>query len=202
MADNGYVTVSALKARLSITDQDDDTRLGAIIAGVSRWIDRYTGRRFYTTDSDETRYYTPYSYCNCSVDDLVSVTSIAIDTSGARTYDTTLGDTDYDLLPDNAALEGWPWNEIRITPYGRYSFYPSYTRSVKVVGKFGFLSTSIVLAQVAEACFIQCARIWKRGDAPFGLAGAGPMGQVAAISDLDPDVKAMLAPPIKRTRFK
>lgn len=202
MANTSYATVSELKQQLGITDQVDDVRLGRVLEDVSSWIDTYTGRRFYTTDSDETRYYTPYDYCACSIDDLVSVTSIAIDTSGARTYDTTLADTDYDLLPDNAALEGWPWNEIRITPYGRYTFYPSYTRSVKIVGKFGVSPTSRWGRQAHAACLIQSSRFFKRDDAPFGLAGAGPMGQVAAISDLDPDVKAMLAPPIKRTRFK
>ena len=45
-----------------------------------------------------------------------------------------------------------------------------------------------------QAALLQAARLYKRKDAPFGVAGAGALGQVVAISDLDPDVRMMLFP--------
>jgi hypothetical protein len=38
----------------------------------------------------------------------------------------------------------------------------------------------------------------KRADAPFGVAGSGNLGQAVSISDVDPDVKQMLAPPLRK----
>ena len=47
---------------------------------------------------------------------------------------------------------------------------------------------------VEQATLLQSVRLYKRKDAPFGVAGAGALGQVVAISDLDPDVRNMLFP--------
>ena len=46
---------------------------------------------------------------------------------------------------------------------------------------------------VREACLIQAIRLFRRKEAPFGIIGAPEIGQLAVITRLDPDVKALLA---------
>jgi len=69
---------------------------------------------------------------------------------------------------------------------------------VQVVGTFGVPAACTWLEQVREACEIQCARIYKRKDAPFGVIGTGALGQVSVVSELDADVKALLSYPLRR----
>lgn len=195
---NGYCTLAQLRAKLTIPTADtaDDSMLEDIIEAVSRWIDAYTGRIFYTTSS-ETRYYTPTTALLCITDDIATITSVKIDT-GSRAYGTTLQTTDYDTLPDNATAKVIPVMGLRIAPYGTQRFYPTIPKSVQVVGTFGVPASCTWLEQVREACEIQASRIYKRKDAPFGVAGQNALGQNVIISDLDADVKALLSYPIRR----
>ena len=167
-----------------------------IVEAVSRWIDAYCGRIFYVTSS-ETRVYTPITSHLVVTDDIVTITSVKLDI-GARTYPTTMASTDYDTLPYNTAATVTPIMGLTLTPNSAYSFYPSISKSVQIVGTFGVSASCTWLEQVREACEIQCARIYKRKDAPFGVTGMNALGQNTIISDLDADVKALLAYPIRR----
>lgn len=193
---NGYTTLAQLKAKLGVTDSTDDTMLENIVEAVSRWIDAYTNRIFYTTSS-ETRYYTPITPFLVATDDIATITSVKIDT-GSRAYGTALATTDYDTLPDNASAKVIPIMALRIAPNGTQTFYPSITKSVQIVGTFGIPASCTWVEQVREACEIQSARVYKRKDAPFGVIGTGALGQVAVIESLDSDVKALLTYPMRR----
>ncbi len=191
---NGYTTLANLKARLKIstTDTADDAVLEAVIEAASRAIDAHCGRHFYTTTTDETRYYTAeFADLLFLPDDVVSVTTLATDADGDRTYETTWAATDYDLEPDNAALGGEPYTRIAVTPAGRYAFPVGVRRGVKIAGKFGYASAP---KAVAEACLIQAARLFARKDAPFGAMGSPEFGQFTNIPKLDPDVAMLLRP--------
>ena len=171
---NGYTTLAQLKAKLlpeGVTFTDNDTMMTNIINAVSRWIDAYCGRIFYTTAS-ETRYYTPTTPRIVVTDDIATITSVKLDV-GARTYPTTLAVTDYDTIPDNTTAKVTPIMGLVTSPNGAYSFYPSIAKSVQIVGTFGVPASCTWLEQVREACEIQCARIYKRKDSPFGVAGPG-----------------------------
>lgn len=192
---NGFATLTEVKANLGITDTADDTILEVVIFDVSRAIDTYCRRHFYTNATDETRYYTPTNYTVVATDDIASVTTLAVDTTGARAYGTTWATTDYDLQPNNAALDGYPYTSIRTTPNGLYRFDPRLTLSVKIVGKFGWAT---VPGTVHAACKIWTERLFKRKDAVFGVLGSAGMGSLMAIGEIDPDVKRLLAPPIRR----
>ena len=196
---NGYTTLTQLKAKLlpeGATFTTNDSMLENIVEAVSRWIDAYCGRIFYVTSS-ETRVYTPITSHLVVTDDIVTITSVKLDI-GARTYPTTMASTDYDTLPYNTAATVTPIMGLTLTPNSAYSFYPSISKSVQIVGTFGVPSGCTWLEQVREACEIQCARIYKRKDAPFGVTGMNALGQNTIISDLDADVKALLAYPIRR----
>jgi len=194
---NGYATLAALKARLSLTDSDDDSLAESVINAVSRLIDRYCKRRFYTTSADETRHYTatdPGVFF--SPDDILSVTTLKTDDDGDGTHETTwTANMDYLLWPYNATLDGAPYTQIKVSPTATKAF-PLKDRGVQIAGMFGYCATGAHPAQIAEACLLQCERLYKRKDAPFGIAGAGDMGQMRMITPnrLDPDVEQLLSP--------
>ncbi len=185
-----YCTIAELKARLTIADTTDDTILTQVVSAVSRWIDAFCNRRFYTTAADETRYFAPGYDDLLHCGDLVSIASSGLktDDDGDRTYENTWATTDYDLEPSNAALDGKPYTEIRVAPNGDYSF-PIAAKGVQIVGKFGWSSAP---AQVKEACLIQCERIFKRKDAVFGVTGESVAGELRLIPRLDVDVQELL----------
>ena len=196
---NGYTTLTQLKAKLlpeGATFTTNDTMMENIIEAVSRWIDAYCGRIFYTTSS-ETRVYTPITSHLVVTDDIATITSVKLDI-GARTYPTTLASTDYDTLPFNTSSTVMPIMGLTVAPNGSYNFYPSINKSVQIVGTFGVPSGCTWLEQVREACEIQCARIYKRKDAPFGVTGTGALGQISVLEGLDTDVKALLDYPLRR----
>lgn len=185
---NGYATLAEVKARLSIETADtaDDTSLEQVIAAASRMIDSETAREFYATT--DTRYYTADDAGFLVTDDLITITTLATDETGDRTYTATWATTDYDLTPTNKP----PHNIVTTPPNGRYGF-PPYARGVKVVGSFGYCATGAHPAPIREACIIQAVRIFKRKDSPFGVFGTPELG-MARLPRVDMDVAEMLHP--------
>ena len=189
---NGYCTLAQIKARLEIDDFKDDSILESVVQGVSRSIDAMTGRRFFSTTADETRYYTADFSDVLYTDDLLSITTLKTDDDGDRTFENTWTTDDYDLLPDNAAVDGKPYTRIELAPYGDYTFPAGTRKGVQIVGRFGYNATDSHPDVVREACLIQSARIFKRKDAPFGVVGSPEMGQLQPLARIDPDVELML----------
>jgi hypothetical protein len=180
-----YATITDLKARLDIDDSTDDAMLDAVLVAASREIDLFCGRRFYR--ADETRYYTPEDGDMLRVDDLVSVATLKSDDDGDRVYETTWGTDDYDLCPDNAALDNWPYTQIEVAPSGSYAF-PTGRKSVQLAGVFGWPS---IPEPVHVACLVLAAWAWKRKDAIFGVLGSIETGMIR-LASLDPDTQAKL----------
>jgi hypothetical protein len=186
---NGYCLLSELKAEQNIPDTADDASLEQAIETASRAVDETCGRVFYQ-EVAQTRYYTAEDADLLFVDDLVSVTTLAVDINGSRTYDWTWSTTDYDLEPYNAALHSKPYLWIR-RAYFSQLFFPTLRKGVKLVGTFGWPA---VPPQAKRACMIQAARYWKRKDAVFGVMGSAEMGQVVVLPKLDPDVITLVTP--------
>lgn len=189
---NGYCTLDELRARLDYpaASETKDGIMEDCIEAASRWIDDYCGRRFYADTTNSTRYYTAVTFARLFLDDdVISIGTLATDDAGDRTYSTTWAATDYDLLPENAAANGKPYTMIEITPSGNYQF-PIYRKGVRIYGKFGLSCPH----DVREACLLQASRLYRRKDAPFGIAGVTELGVVQTIDAVDRDVKALLAP--------
>ena len=174
---NGYCTLADLRAHLGYATADsvDDVLLEQAINDASRFIDRYTERRFFTTSADETRYVTANDFYELRGLDIVSLTTLATDSDGDRVYETTWAATDYDLTPYNAALDGEPYTGICIPLTGRYTF-PWTSRGVKLIGKFGY--AAIVPASIKSACLLLAAYGFKLKDNPLGISGAAGVGQI------------------------
>jgi hypothetical protein len=177
---NGYCTLSELKARLSITDNTDDTILENVIEAASRVIDSDCNTRFYA--ANETRYYSAEAPGVVVVDDLLSVSALATDDGLDYTFSITWATTDYLLFPFNAT----PYREIRVKQNGAKLFpRSSYAGLVKVTGSFGYSSTTP--DAINEACLILSARYFKRKDAIFGVTGVPELGTFQLMGQLKKD---------------
>lgn len=194
---NGYASLIDARRQagvLASTDEVDDARLEAIVQAVSRHIDNWTGRRFYTSTADETRYFCAESDERVDVGDLISVTTLRTDYNGDRVYESTWSTSDYELEPVNAryAPQPEPYTHIYATPDADYSFPAGLRRGVEVTGRWGY--STAVPDVVREACLIQTGRVFRRRDSPFGIAGSIDLKTIRLTAQLDPDVKALLSP--------
>jgi hypothetical protein len=206
---SGYITQVELIARLDpnseITETDaEKTQMDSIINAVSRMIDRYCGRKFFL--STETRYYTPKYHSHIFIDDLMSLTTLKTDEDLDYIYEYTWASTDYALSPYNAqsATEKSPYNMIEIKYNGNYSF-PLSNKSVEIAGSWGYCiattgaADATVPYDVKEACYLQCVKQFARKKTPNVVLGTSAFGLVQLPEALDPDVKFMLSPFMKRT---
>lgn len=193
-----YVTVSELKARLDIPDTGDDTELAAAIEAASRMVDEFCGRRFWADDdAAQIRYYTPWDPYEVRIDDAVTITSVETSADPTVAVWATAWATpgDYLLWPHNATQDSSdvrPFTRIEATSGGRYVF-ATHQRAVRVTGKFGWPA---VPKTVSTATALQAARLFKRQDAPFGVAAVPSFEGVGMrlLARLDADVELLLRP--------
>lgn len=189
---NGYATLSEIKARLSIdtSDTQDDAMLEACVEAASRQIDKFTGTRFYTAGSQE-RYFTALDPLRVIIDDATAITAIVQDLQVNRTYSDTIDLTDVDLLPDNATQLGLPYQQLAIVPDSPKTFITD-RRGIKVTGTWGYAASAP--PAVKQACLLLAAAMFRRKDAPFGIAGGGEVGQAIQLAAMDPTARLLLAP--------
>ena len=181
---NGYATLSDLKIRLGIstTDSNRDAALEQMIEASSRQIDGWTARTFYTQTA--ARILTAAYPDVLELDkDLISITTLETDEYGDRVFETTWDATDYELDGDT------PYRTVFLAPGGTRAF-PTGRRRVRITGAWGYATT--VPAPIREATLLMSARLYKRKDAPFGVAGSAEHGQLQTISSIDPDVKQLI----------
>jgi hypothetical protein len=189
-----YVTVNQLHDHLGLKgDVSWDPKLIQVITGVSRWIDEYCRRHFWQDEATAR----VFDSCDGKLlrldvfNDLVSVTEVAVDTARDGTYSDVWATTDFQLLPTQPR-PGRPYTRVRAV--GRQFPIPTWEgRSglVRITGTWGWPA---IPSQVHEAALVQCARIFKRKDAPEGIIGFDQLGTVRVGSRPDPDVVQMLDP--------
>lgn len=163
------------------------------VESASRAVDLFCGspsRRFWLDGSAVTRRYRPTDPYEVYVDDIGSTSGleVKIDTTGSGTFDTTLVEgTDYELHPldaDQQGLAAYAWTSIMLYGDG-YAFLTGTRRpSVQVTAKFGWAA---VPKAIEEGTLLKAANLFKRKEAPFGVAGFGELG-VVRIGRNDPDV--------------
>lgn len=182
---NGYATLSELKAFLGISASADDARLESAIEAASRAIDAECSRQFYATST--TLYFQTHDPMRLDLNaDLISITTISIDTTGKRDY-AALDVSAYELDPETA-----PYRTIWIAPGVSISF-PLGRRGVRIAGSWGYCATGSYPQAINKACLILATRYFKRKDAPFGVLGTPELG-FTRITARDPEVRALLNP--------
>jgi hypothetical protein len=198
---NGYCTLAEFRAKLSLNAANTatDTQLEQIIEAASRWIDRYTARRFY--GKAESRYYTAVDTQVLPVDDLTSITALKTDVDGDGVYETTWSATDYNLRPYNAALDGKPYTDIEVSENSNETFPVVIRKGVLVQGTFGYVASTNAATgcpdPVHDATLLLAERLFKRKDAILGIAGSVALGQQPVripSMTADPDISALLSP--------
>lgn len=202
-----YTSVEEVKDRLAITDTVSDFQLLTAVQAAARAIEGYTGRFFYQLT--ETRTFVPYTLYELPIDDLVSLTSFKVDTTGNGTFDQTWSSaTDYELavgpgeFNQMASGEARPYTQVRaINASGGGKFFPfiwpfsRYDR-VQIIGTWGWPSVPFGIKQAS----IQVAsEFFKLKDSPFGLAGTSEFG-VVRVPRVNPYITKLLNPYISPKR--
>jgi len=201
---NGYCTLAELRTHLGDTGTALSTELlERAINATSRAVDDHCGRgidgtpgRFWADAAVAVRTYLPDSTIETYVDDISTRTGLVVETGtdGVAFGTTWTSGTDFILEPRNAGIVGagstadahaW-WKIVAI---GSKRFLPDcYKPTLRVTARFGW---SAVPTAVTEATLIKAASLFKRKDAPFGVAGFGEFG-VVRITRADPDVMDLL----------
>lgn len=198
---NGYCATADLQAWMQVSAPiaADTTIMDADITSVSRWIDNYCGQKFWLDPSPVARTFTCTNRYTVDFDgDGIGNSTITVksDVSGDGVFETTWAGTDYQLTPPNAPTQGaeaQPWTGLRavgtLTMPIPYTSLLARTDRLQVTAKWGWPA---IPSQVAQACLIQSARIFKRRYSPEGVAGFGEFGAVR-VNSLDVDVQRLLA---------
>ena len=189
---NGYVTRTEVKNALGLGTAaltPDDTEIDQVITAVSRAIDDYTGRFFYSVAG--TALYTATDYLYVGIDDFSAITSVKTDENNDGTAEVTLTpNTDYRLVT-NQTVPGWPYTAVQITSFGSHTLPVLVTEGVQIIGTRGW---SAIPAPIEAATLVQSTRLHARRNTPLGVAGSPEGGIVRLLSRLDPDVELMLRP--------
>lgn len=196
--DTDYCSTAELAAYLRIDDSVDDAQLGLAVTAASRAIDRATGRAFGLDASAITREYWMARRYDGSfrVDDISSTTGLVVTFVASEDWSATLLpltlDTDFRLLPLNAADDARPFESVDVSP----ATWPCGFARMLVTAKFGWPA---VPTAIKQAALVQASRFFKRRDAPFGVAGSPELGSELRLLDrVDPDVAVMLQGYIRR----
>lgn len=185
-----YLTVAQYKAAIDIagtsTTDDDDVIQRALDAATAA-LDAAYGRSFAKTTATKEFIARAGNYLD--VRDLISVSSLKIDTRSDRSYATTLAVGSYRLEPLNEAR----YQRIAIMPLATQGFWPGYM--VQVTGDWGYVEAGDTPPPaVVMACQILAHRLVRRKDAPFGILAAPEMGDPMRLAKSDPDVYMLMEP--------
>lgn len=191
-----YATLEELKGFVGITDDVDDVTLQLALDSASLQIDHFCDRTFLADAEPTVRVYFPTDPWYLDVDPISTATGLVVktDDNNDGTFETTWTiNTDFRLEPANASAAGEPWT--RLAALGS-RWFPRlrYRPGVQVTAAFGWPGGAAP-APVQQATLIQASRLWKRKDAPFGVAGSPDLGsEMRLLAKLDPDVESLLRP--------
>lgn len=189
-----YATLAELKVFVGIPDADtaDDATLTVALDSASAQVDGYCGQTFTADEEATTRDYDVVDTTQLDINPVSDLTGfeLATDTDGDGTYETVWTGEEYRLEPTNAVAAGVSWD--RIIALGPKYFPRNQTRpTVRVTALFGWPGD--VPQAVKLATLIQAARLWKRKDAPFGIAGSPDLGsEMRLLNEVDRDAQNLL----------
>lgn len=190
-----YMSLSDLKDTLSISGESFiDADLDRALEAASRVLDEACQDRFFQGTADTTRYFDAAGPDRVKIRPSAgSITEVKIDDAGDGSFPTELtAGSDYLAWPYNNGEDAKPWWELHIHPNSSACF-PSYPRSVRVTGRFGWAAAP---AEIVQATGLLTAKLLKRSrEAPFGIAVFGTDGGMAMrIARNDPDVMMLISP--------
>lgn len=197
---HGYCTVDDLREQLGDLQKKNlsENQLIRAINAASRAVDAYTGRRFWMDAAPETKLFAPVAG-DAELwlpEDIGSTTGLAIatDLAGDGTYSTAWNTTDYRLWPYRANTSGSTYGGWwKLESLGRLRWDTRGTAGllpVQITARWGW---SFCPAPVEQATILKAAQLFKRKDAPFGVAQFGDIAAVT-VTRKDADVVELLWP--------
>lgn len=191
-----YCTVAQLRAELG----DDgavlpETLLQKAVTAASRAVDGWCGRPPGAFGLSELtpRLYRPCDPVTVAVDDIGSREglTVATDDDGDGVFETIWDATEYVLEPLNADTRGTAYSWQTITAVGARRWPCGSLRpALRVTARWGW---SAVPDDVTAATILRAVALFKRKEAPYGVAEFGEFGPVR-ISRQDTDVISLLTP--------
>jgi hypothetical protein len=193
---NGYCTVDEVRAQFGDTGEKLNTGLlEKSINASSRAIDRHCNRRFWKDAGVTTRTYVVEDFYSAWVDDIATTEGLIVKTDDGLTgmFPITWAENEYQLEPLNGGVDGvTPYAFTQIVATGTRSFPVDYWRqtraTLRITAKHGW---SAVPDEVNSACILKSVSLFRRKDAPFGVANFSEFGPVR-ITRADPDVMDLL----------
>jgi hypothetical protein len=195
-----YATVDELRDHLGDSGRNalDGDQLERACRASSRAVDRWCHRRFWQDPTPVARTFWTTNPWRATLPDLATTTGLLVktDTAGDGTYATTWTiTTDFRVEPRDAPADGGGYAYDELQAVGGKTFPtlgPPSARfpGLQVTGRWGW---SQVPDQVREATLLRAAALWRRKDAPFGVATFDQFGPVR-ITRADPDVVDLLGP--------
>ena len=187
-----YCDLDDVKSRLfdeygekAVYNDSDNKKISQAISASTRFIENHTHRKFYATDIQERKFTADFNDM-CILDDCIEIISVEMDIDGDGVYEWTLSPSDYTIEPANFSELGRPI----ITIYAKKVKFTTENDGLKITGRFGY--SDVTPDDIQEACIINSIRLFKRKDAPLGVAGPGSMGQLKTIPSTDHDVLDLL----------
>lgn len=196
---NGLITRAALKSYVGIgaSDVTRDDQLDDAINAASRAVEHFCGRQFYDAGSATARTFAPEERYWLAVDDFHTTTGLVIktDEDDDGTFEITWTSSDYELdTTVKSGTTGWPYTRLRAV--GDYIFPTPTANSsrrftVQVTARWGWAA---VPEPVRQATLQVAAELYRRKDAPFGIASTVDFGPLRLTSDAVRAVRGLLSP--------
>lgn len=202
MADleHGYCSVDDLREQLSDLGSHNlsERQLVRAINAASRSIDNHTGRRFWADAAPVSKVF-PVPTAGLELwlpEDIAYSAGLAVSTWDGSAY-TAWDAADYRLWPYGANTSGsmyggwWKLESargLRFDVRGATGIVP-----IQIAARFGWAFTP---PEVEQACLLKAAQLFKRKDAPYGVAQFGDIAAVQ-ITRADKDVLELLWPYVR-----
>jgi hypothetical protein len=174
---NGYATLAEIRDYLGVPTGDtaNTANLERAVESASRKIEKYCGRIFYDTGSATAKTFRADDRYHQDVPDFHTITGLVVetDTGDDGTFDTTWASTDYQVEPLDPQPD-WPWQWITAVDNETFPTIGRRAR-VQVTARWGWAA---VPTDVETVCLELSGELFKRKEAPFGVAGGNDFGVV------------------------
>lgn len=196
---HAYCTVDDLREQLGDLERNNlsERQLTRCISAASRAIDEYTDRRFWADDAPVTKLFPVAPVADYELwlpEDIAYSAGLVVTPSDGTAYTTPWDVADYRLWPYGANTSGSPyggWWKLESVRGLRFDVRATQgIHPIQITARFGW---AFLPTQVEEACILLATALFKRKDAPYGVAQFGDIAAVQIVRT-DKHVQELLWP--------
>lgn len=196
---HGYCTLDDLREQLGDLERKNLSarQLVRAVNAASRAIDEYTDRRFWADTNPVTKVFDVPAGTDYELwlpEDIAASAGLVVTPYDGTAYTTPLDSSAYRLWPYGANSSGSPyggWWKLESTGSSRFDVRGSRGNyPLQITARFGW---SFLPPQVEQACLLIATALFKRKDAPYGVAQFGDIAAVQVVRT-DKHVQELLWP--------